>query len=76
MLNIELPSICTAGYGQQSLYQWVKDYSKRCCEKEEKARGSTLRDKDPLLTLLLVLQDNHKYLPLFLKHMMCDKGSY
>ena len=38
-----------AGNGQQSLYQWMKIYSKHCCEREEKARGTMLRDKDPLL---------------------------
>jgi len=38
-----------AGNGQQSLYQRMKDYSKLCSEREEKARGSTLRDKDLLL---------------------------
>jgi len=27
----------------------MKDYSKLCSEREEKARGSTLRDKDLLL---------------------------
>jgi len=37
-----------AGNGPQSLYRRMKDDSKRCCEREEKARGSTLRDEDPL----------------------------
>lgn len=45
----------------------MKDYSKFCCEREEKARGSTLREEDPLLFFalpLFVLQDDFKSLSL------------
>lgn len=48
-----------------------------CCERE-KARGSVLRE-DRLLFFaptVLVLLDNRKSLSLFLKQVMCDKGSY
>lgn len=34
--------------GQQSLYRQMKDYSRLCCEREEKGAGAVLRgDHDP-----------------------------
>lgn len=57
----------------------MKDDSKLCCEREERARVGQCSEvktlRSSLLLLLLVPQDNHESLSQFLKQTMCDRGS-
>lgn len=55
-----------------------EDDSRLCCERK-KARGQRSDAKTVCSScscVLSVLQDTHKSLSLFLKHLMCDQGSY